>query len=230
VLRRHILLNSPMKFCSLLLLLTSCATAGEYALLSSGMRLRIDRHERTGDAFILYSGAGSMKMAAAEVSGFEAEEYVPPPKLVATSSQTVATAAPVLPAPVDPKALVDAAARKTAIPQRLLRSVVAAESAYRADAVSPKGAIGLMQLMPATAAQYGADPMDPAQNVEAGTAYLRDLLLKYNGDVASALAAYNAGPGAVDRYHGIPPYAETRSYVGRIIRNWQNTPRPEPVE
>jgi soluble lytic murein transglycosylase-like protein len=108
--------------------------------------------------------------------------------------------------------------------------VVAAESAYRPDAVSPKGAIGLMQLMPGTAAQYGADPMDPAQNVEAGTAYLRDLLLKYNGDVAAALAAYNAGPGAVDRYHGVPPYAETRSYVGKVIRNWQNTPRPAPVQ
>jgi soluble lytic murein transglycosylase-like protein len=83
-----------------------------------------------------------------------------------------------------------------------------------------------MQLMPGTAAQYGADPMNPAQNVEAGTAYLRDLLLKYQGDVAAALAAYNAGPGAVDRYHGVPPYAETRSYVGNIIRNWQNTPQP----
>jgi soluble lytic murein transglycosylase-like protein len=217
-----------MKFFSLLLLVTSCATAGEYALLSSGMRLRIDRHEQTGGAFILYSGAGSMKLAAAEVAGFEAEDYVAPPK--ADPSPAMAAVAPAKPSPVDPKALVDAAARKTAIPQRLLHSVVAAESAYHADAVSPKGAIGLMQLMPATAAQYGADPMDPAQNVEAGTAYLRDLLLKYNGDVASALAAYNAGPGAVDRYHGVPPYAETQSYVGRIIRNWQNTPRPEPVQ
>src|SRR6478672_4173687 len=76
--RRHILLNSPMKFLSLLILLASCATAGEYALLSSGMRLRIDRHEQAGEAFILYSGAGSMKLASAEVTGFEAEEYVAP--------------------------------------------------------------------------------------------------------------------------------------------------------
>lgn len=218
-----------MKLFPLLLLLTSCATAGEYALLSSGMRLRIDRHEQAGGAFILYSGAGSMKMAAAEVAGFEAEDYVAPLKPDPALAAPVTAAAPAKPAPADARALVDAAARKTDIPQKLLHSVVAAESAYRADAVSPKGAIGLMQLMPATAARYGADPMDPAQNVEAGTAYLRDLLLQYKGDVALALAAYNAGPGAVDRYHGVPPYAETRSYVGRIIRNWQNTPRPEPV-
>lgn len=202
--------------------------AGEYALFSSGMRQRIDRHEQSGGAFILYYlGGGSTKMAATEVAGFEAEDYVAPPNPLPASASPVTAVAPAKPAPVDVKALVDAAARKTDIPQKLLHSVVAAESAYRADAVSPEGAIGLMQLMPATAAQYGADPMDPAQNVEAGTAYLRDLLLQYHGDVALALAAYNAGPGAVDRYHGVPPYAETRSYVGRIIRNWQNTPRPE---
>ena len=104
---------------------------------------------------------------------------------------------------------------------------MAAESAYQPQVVSPKGAIGLMQLMPATANHYGADPKDPAQNLEAGTAYLRDLLIKYNGDVALALAAYNAGPGAVQKYGGVPPYAETRAYVGRVIRNWQNTPTPK---
>jgi soluble lytic murein transglycosylase-like protein len=222
-------LNRPMKLFALILLLPSCATAGEFALLASGMRLHIDRHEQAGGAFILYSGEGSMKIAVAEVAGFEVEDYVAPAKSVPAAAGAGTAAAPVQPASLDAKALVDAAARKSDIPQRLLHSVVAAESAYRADAVSPKGAIGLMQLMPATAARYGADPMDPAQNVEAGTAYLRDLLLQYHGDVALALAAYNAGPGAVDRYHGVPPYAETRSYVGRIIRNWQNMPRPEPA-
>ena len=211
-----------MKLLPILLLLAIPALAGEYAVLASGMRLRIDRHEQTGASVILYSGDGSMTLRSAEVDGFEAEDYVapkpePPP--------AVATVAPP-PAPVDPKALVDAAAKKTAIPLKLLRSVVAAESAYHPEAVSPKGAIGLMQLMPATASLYGADPKDPAQNVEAGTAYLRDLLLKYNGDVSLALAAYNAGPGAVQKYGGVPPYAETRSYVGRVIRNWQNTPQP----
>jgi soluble lytic murein transglycosylase-like protein len=211
------------------LFLATYAWAGEYALLSSGMRLRVDRHEQSGDSVVLYSGDGSMKLASAEVSGFEPEDYVARPQPKPAAAPTVSAPTPA-PAPLNARALIDAAARKTAIPPKLLHSVVAAESAYRPDAISPKGAIGLMQLMPATAAQYGADPMDPAQNVEAGTAYLRDLLLKYNGDVAAALAAYNAGPGAVDRYHGVPPYNETRSYVGKVIRNWQNRPQAVPVE
>jgi soluble lytic murein transglycosylase-like protein len=212
-----------MKLIPILLLLASSAMAGEYALLTSGMRLRIDRHELVGSRVVLYNGDGSTILGAAEVAGFEAEEYVAP----AAPAPPAPEPSPVSPAaPVDPRSLVDAAARKTAIPAKLLRSVVAAESAFQPQAVSPKGAIGLMQLMPQTASRYGADPRDPAQNVEAGSAYLRDLLLKYNGDVALALAAYNAGPGAVQKYGGVPPYTETRNYVGRVIRNWQNTPRP----
>jgi len=82
-----------------------------------------------------------------------------------------------------------------------------------------------MQLMPATAQAYGADAHDPAQNVEAGAAYLRDLLVKYNGDPRLALAAYNAGPGAVERYNGVPPYAETQTYIERVLRKYkQGTP------
>src|SRR5689334_17237894 len=172
-----------MKLVSILLLLTTSAVAGEYAVLASGMRLRIDRHEQKGASVILYSGEGSMTLRSAEVASFEAEDYVAPKPEPAPTVTAVALS----PAPVDPKALVDAAAKKTAIPAKLLRSVVAAESAYQPEAVSPKGAIGLMQLMPATASQYGADPKDPAQNVEAGTAYFRDLLIKYKGDVALAL-------------------------------------------
>jgi soluble lytic murein transglycosylase-like protein len=93
---------------------------------------------------------------------------------------------------------------------------MAAESGGRADALSPKGAIGLMQLMPGTAKELGADPFDPAQNVDAGARYLRDLLVKYDGQLWHALAAYNAGPGAVDKYNGVPPYRETVRYVDRI--------------
>src|SRR6476661_7190617 len=167
-----------MKCLPILLILGSHAWAAEYALLSSGMRLRIDRHEQAGNAIVLFTGDGSMKVSAADVSGFEPEDYVAPKPAAEPAVSTAKVMAP-QPAPVDPKALVDEAARKTAIPAKLLHSVVAAESAYRPDAVSPKGAIGLMQLMPATAAQYGADPKDPAQNVEAGTAYFRDLLIKY---------------------------------------------------
>src|SRR6185295_14303946 len=107
------------------------------------------------------------------------------------------------------------------LPAKFVHSVVAAESGYKADAVSPKGAIGLMQLMPATAQTFGADPHDQAQNVAAGTAYLRELLIKYNGDPRLALAAYNAGPGAVDRYNGVPPYRETQTYVDRVLRKYK---------
>jgi soluble lytic murein transglycosylase-like protein len=105
-----------------------------------------------------------------------------------------------------------------------VHSVAKAESGYRLDAVSPKGALGLMQLMPATAAELNVDPHDPAQNAEAGAEYLRDLLLKYENDpnqVSKAVAAYNAGPGAVDKYNGIPPYRETIDYVNRVLKDYE---------
>ena len=209
--------------------ISAAAVAGEFATLAGGQQLHVDRHERNGSKVTLYyPGGGSTVLDATLITGFEAEDYVAPAPAAAAPVPVPAQLQP--PAKLDPKALVTAAARKTAVPEGLLQSVVKAESGFRADAVSPKGAIGLMQLMPATASQYGADPKDPAQNVEAGTAYLRDLLLKYNGDVNAALAAYNAGPGAVDKYHGVPPYAETQSYVGRVIRNFRNTPQAAPAQ
>jgi soluble lytic murein transglycosylase-like protein len=123
--------------------------------------------------------------------------------------------------------LVDNAARKYGLPPAFVRAVVVAESGYRADAVSPKGAIGLMQLMPATARELGADPKIPEQNVDAGTRYLRDLLLKYDNHAYHALAAYNAGPGAVEKYHGVPPYRETQNYILNVLRNWRKQPRTD---
>jgi soluble lytic murein transglycosylase-like protein len=110
------------------------------------------------------------------------------------------------------------------LPPAFVRAVVAVESGYQADAVSPKGAIGLMQLMPGTARELRADPKIPEQNVDAGTRYLRDLLLKYDNQAYHALAAYNAGPGAVDKYHGVPPYRETRNYILNVLRNWKKQP------
>jgi soluble lytic murein transglycosylase-like protein len=95
---------------------------------------------------------------------------------------------------------------------------MAAESGFAAQAVSAKGAIGLMQLMPETARDLGVDPRDPAQNVDGGARYLRDLLVRYGGGLRHALAAYNAGPQAVDKYNGVPPYAETIQYIVRIER------------
>ena len=114
------------------------------------------------------------------------------------------------------------AAVHAGLPPAIVHSIARAESGYREDAVSPKGAIGLMQLMPKTAAELDADPRDPAQNAEAGARYLRDLLQKYENDphqVSKAVAAYNAGPAAVDKYHGVPPYPETVQYVNRVLRN-----------
>jgi soluble lytic murein transglycosylase-like protein len=193
---------------------TGVAFAGEYAVLASGSRLHVDRHETSGGKVRLYNADGYIEMDAAAVWGYEAEEYVPPAPAPVPATPTPAAQ----PAP-SPAQLADAAADKYGLPRRLVRSVISRESDFQPGAVSPKGAIGLMQLMPATAEALGADPRDPAQNVDAGTRYLRDLLEKYDGGLWHALAAYNAGPGAVDKYQGVPPYRETIDYVGRIDRD-----------
>ncbi len=133
--------------------------------------------------------------------------------------------------PLSPKELIDRAADDSGIPREFLHLVAKAESNYQVHARSPKGAIGLMQLMPETAASLNADPHDPVQNVEAGTRYLRDLLLKYKDhpdQLRRALAAYNAGPGAVDRYNGVPPYRETQLYVHKIVDAYRKTSAERP--
>ncbi|XAH24309.1 lytic transglycosylase domain-containing protein [Xylophilus sp. GW821-FHT01B05] len=127
------------------------------------------------------------------------------------------------PRPAPPRsdyaALAQDAAQRTGLDAPLIRAVMHAESAFNATAVSPKGAQGLMQLMPATAALYGVqDAYDPRQNVLAGASHLRYLLQRFGQDIPLALAAYNAGEGAVERYdRRIPPYAETRGYVERVL-------------
>jgi soluble lytic murein transglycosylase-like protein len=120
------------------------------------------------------------------------------------------------PAQID--TLVGNAARDNGVPAGLIRSVIMAESAGDPSAVSSAGAEGLMQLMPGTAAGCGiGNPFDPQENVECGTSYLHGLLARFHGDVTLAVAAYNAGPGAVEKYHGVPPYAETQAYVTRVL-------------
>jgi soluble lytic murein transglycosylase-like protein len=209
-----------MRLLGLFLFLVSAAMAGEYALLSNGARLHVDRHEADGAKVRLYYSTGFVELESSALAGYEAEESVAP--AVSMVAMDVAPAIPAggavtqPPVPLTPLELADAAADRYGLPRLLVRSVMAAESGFQPGAISPKGAIGLMQLMPGTAQLLGADPHDPAQNVDAGTRYLRDLLEKYNYGLRHALAAYNAGPGAVDKYNGVPPYRETIDYVSRI--------------
>ena len=193
------------KFLLALLLLALDALAGESAVLSTGVLIRVDRHELDGAKVRLYLNGGSIELPAAAVVAFEKEEAKPAP----------------LPQPKpSPQELVHQAAERWGLPPEFVSSVAQVESGYRTDSVSPKGAFGLMQLMPSTAQLLAADPADPEQNADAGARYLRSLLEKYDGDVPRALAAYNAGPGAVDRYNGIPPYRETVQYVERVIKQY----------
>jgi soluble lytic murein transglycosylase-like protein len=205
-----------MRVLCLFLVLAGYAAAGEYAVLASGARLRVDRHESSGNRVLLYLAGGVIELEAAGVSRFEQEDYAPP---AAPPPSQPALQAP--PPAVDTHGMIDQVARKYSLPPAFLDSVVKAESGYRADAVSPKGARGLMQLMPSTAAAYGIDPGNPVQNLDTGARYLSELLLKYRGGVWHALAAYNAGPGAVEKHSGVPPYRETREYILRIMRYWR---------
>lgn len=118
--------------------------------------------------------------------------------------------------------LAHSASLRHRVDHRLVESLIEMESSFNPRAVSRAGAMGLMQLMPAVARRYGVrDPLDAAQNVDAGVRHLRGLLLRYGGDIERALAAYNAGAGAVDRFRGVPPYAETREYVLRVLHRYR---------
>src|ERR1700685_789909 len=207
-----------MRFVAIFVSLTSVAFAGEYAVLASGARMHVDRHETThettGDKVRLYMGDAFAEMGAAQVQRFEADDYAPPPTPVPAVEPAAAVAVEAKPA-LEPVELADQAADKYGLPRWLVRSVMRAESGFQPQVVSPKGAIGLMQLMPGTAQILGADPRDPAQNADAGARYLRDLLKMYDGALWHALAAYNAGPGAVAKYKGLPPYADTLRYISR---------------
>jgi soluble lytic murein transglycosylase-like protein len=148
--------------------------------------------------------------------------YVPEPMQLLQPRNLSAPPAPMaaLRRFIDTHAVIAAAAKKHNVPAAFVKSIVAAESNFNTEALSPKGAIGLMQLMPATAQEYGADPTVPEQNVDAGTRYLRWLMNRYGKSrnmMRRVIAAYNAGPGVVDRYRGVPPYRETQRYVVRVM-------------
>lgn len=211
-----------MKLVLCFVALALAAQAGEFVVLSNGFRIHADSHAADGAVIRLQTSQGVIEIQANTVAEFEQEEYTPPaaaPVVVLAPPQST----PRGPQPT-PQELVTRAAIHAGLPPAIVHSVARAESGYREDAISPKGAIGLMQLMPKTAAGLDADPNDPAQNAEAGARYLRDLLQKYENDphqVSKAVAAYNAGPAAVDKYHGIPPYPETIQYVNRVLKQYE---------
>lgn len=200
--------------------------AGEIAVLASGMQLRIDRYERVGERIKLYAASGVTEIAASDVVEFEHVADPPPP--VSPAAPPAAPAAP--PVELTPRQLVEQAAVKHGLPPEFVTLVAKAESAFNPKAISPKGAIGLMQLMPETAAQLKVDPNDPAQNAEGGVRLLRELLIRYQDhpdQVRRALAAYNAGEGAVARYGGVPPYRETQHYVHKIVEQYKKVAGPQ---
>ena len=118
---------------------------------------------------------------------------------------------------LDTLGLIEAAAQRNNVDPRLIEAIIEAESGGNQDVISSAGAVGIMQLMPSTAASLGVNPYDKAENIEGGTKYIRQMLDTFGGDVEKAVAAYNAGPGAVKSYGGIPPYKETQNYVNKVL-------------
>jgi soluble lytic murein transglycosylase-like protein len=197
----------------------------QVAVLRNGFTIEYLRREVAGPATRLWlcggAGAGYAEIASQQIERFEESRgTVPPaPAVPASVPETAATGDSPLDRPF--RNLIASAALRYQIDPDFVASVVKAESGFNSTAVSPKGAQGLMQLMPETAAKLGADDVfDPATNLGAGTKYLRQLLDQFAGDAVKALAAYNAGPQRVEQYGGVPPYRETRAYVTRIIEDY----------
>ncbi len=198
----------------MLLLSLVSALAADVATLRNGFEIRYERREQSGNTTRLYLNAepnsSYVDVATEEISLIEHDS---PPPLTLPALRSVA--------PRSVHELVSAASERYLVDADLIASVIRAESNFNPGARSAKGAQGLMQLMPQTAAQLGvAHPFQPEANIDAGSRYLRELLLRYDGDVTKALAAYNAGPERVAQYRGVPPYRETRAYVTRVIRDF----------
>lgn len=211
--------------------LVSTVRAAERITLRNGFVQLCNHHAQVAGRVRLYLTAGEdnyIEFAPQEIATVEQvpDPPDPPDESAAAPQPNAAPAAtqPPAPARLNPADLHEMLARAGQahhLDVDLLASVVKAESAGNAQAVSRAGAQGLMQLMPQTAAELGVhDSFAPEDNVRGGSAYLDALLTRYNDNLAMALAAYNAGPAAVDKYHGIPPYAETRAYVARVIHEF----------
>lgn len=199
--------------------------AAELVTLRNGFQIRCDHHAEEDGGVLLYMSAGEddfIKLPPAEIASVT---QVAGPVMPSTTPDSPADSPPQLAPPklsrADLTEMLSKAGKQHNLDVDLLASVVDAESGGNPRAVSRAGARGLMQLMPATAEGLGVkNSFQPQQNVSGGSAYLDALLTRYGNKLALALAAYNAGPEAVDRYHGIPPYAETRIYVARVIHEF----------
>jgi hypothetical protein len=203
------------------------AHAAEHVTLKNGFEVDCVRREAVGDRVRLYfvgtgkpaSDSNYMDVASDAVVRVETIADLPEP--VAEVKTPSAVTLMIAPTKEEMHEMLAHAGAAHNIDEDLLASVVRAESGGQVRAVSRTGAQGLMQLMPGTASAMGVeDAFRPDQNISGGTAYLDLMLTRYHDNVALALAAYNAGPGAVDKYHGVPPYRETRAYVARVIREF----------
>jgi|ERR1041385_2264830 soluble lytic murein transglycosylase-like protein len=235
----------PITIGTLLALAQLSAFAGQIAVLRNGFTIHFDHKEQSGSSIRLYTGTGYLDIASDQIASYDVDETTPEPQPVAqpvpqpaalTSTQpaaaqpaTVASPAPAKTAQnIDLEQVVREASSKNRIDPDFVSSVIRAESNFKTHAVSRKGAQGLMQLMPATAAQLGVtDAFDPKANVEAGTAHLSALLDLYKDDPIKALAAYNAGAHRVKQYNGVPPYRETRDYINKIVRDFNAKKRAQ---
>ena len=178
------------------------AARADYAVLQSGQRVHITGYETLGETIRLTMLGGTLEIPAESLLRIDPEDTFPPIKVKLLD--------------VPFAELIAASARARGIAAELVASVIAVESNFNPNAVSVKSARGLMQLMPETAARFGVtNVFDPRQNIDAGTRYLKELLLRYKGDLAMTLAAYNAGPERVGQFRTVPAYRETRNYVRR---------------
>ncbi|MDE3136463.1 MAG: lytic transglycosylase domain-containing protein [Acidobacteriota bacterium] len=203
-----------LAFLAAAILAAAPAARADWAVLRNGQRIHVTGHERRGSEVILQLAGGEAALPAAAVLRFEPEDIFP-------AAQSAPASGPY-------GAIVAKAASQNGLDRNLLSSVIRAESDFHPRAVSPKGALGLMQLMPSTARSLAVrNPFDPAENVEGGARYLKGLLGKF-GDLNLALAAYNAGPGNVSLYGGIPPFTETHAYIARVRRDMKKKTGKKP--
>lgn len=212
-----------MKYLFALLALTIASPASAELIFFSGQRsMAVASHRMEGERVIVtLRGGGEMSFDRALITKIAPDEvpYVDPDDQAVEGTNEAAlplVASSTLAAKTDFDPIIERAATRHDIDARIVKAVIQVESAFQPRARSSKGAMGLMQLMPKTARQYQArNPYDPVSNIEAGTRYLRQLLNEF--ELPLALAAYNAGEGAVRRFGGIPPYAETQTYVAKVL-------------